>query len=137
MRAPLTRAIGVTVAGLAGSALMAVPSSAAPANAPNLTVGTGSCSNGVTYSFVAQGNNGQGGSWSPAFLTARDGSHALFVPASFDFVFTAPDGSTFPEQTVKKSGPGPMSCDIVGHPVSFPDATLTGTVTGTIVAVGG
>jgi hypothetical protein len=36
----------------------------------------------------------------------------------------------------KSAAPGPVSCTISGSPISFPEATLTGTVTGKIVWTG-
>ena len=137
MRSTIVKLAGLAAAGVAGTALAAGPSYAAPSSAPNLTTGTATCTDGMSYTFVAQGDNGQGQNWSVAFLTGSDGSQALFRPASLDLTFTAPDGTSFHEQVMKHSGTGPVSCDITGSPVAVPTATLTGTVTGTIVPTGG
>ena len=124
-------------AGLLASAavLSAVPAQAAPSNAPNLSTGTADCGAAGTYTFVANGNNGQGTSWNVAFITAANGSRAVFHPDSFALTFSSPDG-TFMQNVTKNKGPGPVSCHIAGHPINFPQATLAGMVTGTITAQG-
>lgn len=123
---------------LTGSAsvLAAAPAVAAPSNAPNLSTGTAKCGSAGMFTFVANGNNGNGTSWSGAFLTAADGSRAIFHPQSFHLTFTDPSGEVFLNDTTKHAGPGPVSCDIVGHPVGFPQASFSGTVTGTITTLG-
>jgi hypothetical protein len=79
--------------------------------------------------------NSQATTWGPAFAISSDGQRALFVPVSFDLTFTSPFG-TFTNVASKSAAPGPVSCTISGSPVNFPEATLTGTVTGTIVWTG-
>jgi hypothetical protein len=86
--------------------------------------------------FWVSGNSGQGTGWNVAFITGSDGSRGLFHPTSFEFTFTAPDGTVVGTQdATKPGGTGPVSCEIVGHPVEQPLATLAGTVTGWITSV--
>jgi hypothetical protein len=123
--------LGVGVASLV--ALTTIPASAA---SPNSTTGTADCGSAGAYTFSASGNSGQGTSWNVAFVTASDGSRGLFHPTSFDFTFTAPDGTVVGTEDATKPGrTGPVSCEIVGHPVEAPLATLSGTVTGWITSV--
>jgi hypothetical protein len=84
---------------------------------------------------VVNSGNTEATTWGPAFVTRSDGQQGLFLPASFDLTFTSPFG-TFTEVASKATAPGPVSCTITGSPVAFPEATLTGTVTGTIVWTG-
>jgi hypothetical protein len=119
----------------AASVMAALPASAAPSNAPNLSTGTADCGSAGMFTFIVNGNNGQGTPWNGAFLTAADGSRAIFHPASLDLTFSDPTG-TFAFAGTKHSGAGPVSCEVVGHPVGFPQASFTGTVTGTITALG-
>jgi len=131
-------AVVVPVLGaLAGSAsvVAALPASAAPSHAPNLSTGTADCGSAGMFTFVVNGNNGKGTSWSGAFLTAANGSRAIFHPASLDLTFSDPTG-TFAFAVTKHAGTGPVSCAVVGHPVGFPQASFMGTVTGSITALG-
>ena len=122
-----------------GSAVLALgPASAAfsaPNNAPTRLVGTADCGSDGTFDFVVNSGNAQGTTWGPAFVTRSDGQRGLFVPVSFDLTFTSPFG-TDAFAASKATAPGPVSCSITGSPVAFPEATLTGTVTGTIVWTG-
>ena len=118
--------------------LILAPSSAAfaaPTNAPNRLVGTADCGPDGTFDFVVNSGNSEATTWGPAFLTRSDGQQGLFHPVSFDLTFTSPFG-TFPNVASKATAPGPVSCTISGSPVNFPEATLTGNVTGTIVWTG-
>ena len=131
-----THRVAVVVVGSA--ALVLAPVSAAfsaPNNAPNRLVGTADCGPDGTFDFVVNSGNAQGTTWNPAFLTRSDGQQGLFHPASLDLTFTSPFG-TFTSVDAKQTAPGPVSCTITGSPVGFPEATLTGTVTGTIVWTG-
>ena len=123
----------LTVAASVGAAL---PVAAAPSSAPNLSTGTATCGSAGSFTFVVNGNNGKGQSWSGAFLTAADGSRAIFHPRSLDLTFTGPGVPSVTVDVTKKAGRGPVSCAIVGHPAGFPAATFTGTVTGTITTLG-
>jgi len=123
-----------------GSAVLVLaPASAAfsaPSNAPNRLVGTADCGPDGTFDFVVNTGDSQAmTTWNPAFLTRSDGQQGLFLPASIDLTFTSPFG-TFTSVASKRTAPGPVSCTITGSPVGFPEATLTGTVTGTIVWTG-
>src|SRR5947209_14492830 len=111
IRAARIASTAAALTALAASAtlLSAVPAGAAPSNSPNLTTGTANCGSAGTYTFVASGNNGKGTSWNVAFVTASDGSHAVFHPDSFDLTFTTPDGQAFPQNVTKHKGPGPVS----------------------------
>jgi hypothetical protein len=108
---------------------------AAPTHAPSRLVGTADCGTDGTFDFVVNSGNSEATTWGPAFAISSDGQRALFVPVSFDLTFTSPFG-TFTHVASKSGAPGPVSCTISGSPVSFPEATLTGTVTGTIVWTG-
>lgn len=126
---------GMTLVALATGAMSLTALGASPVGAagPNTTTGTASCGSAGTYTFSASGNSGQGTSWNVAFVIASDGGRALFHPSSFQFTFIAPDGTVVgSESTAKHHSRGPVSCQIVGHPVAQPLATLTGTVTGWI-----
>jgi hypothetical protein len=123
----------MTLVGLVAGVMSVVVLSAVPGSAasPNSTTGTADCGSAGSYTFSASGNHGQGTSWNVAFVTAPDGSRALFHPTSFDFTFIAPDGTVVgSESTAKHHGSGPVTCTILGHPMGEPGATLTGTVTG-------
>jgi hypothetical protein len=115
--------------------LAATPASAAPTNAPNRLVGTADCGSDGTFSFVVNSGNAQGTTWNPAFVTRSDGARGIFHPASLDLTFTSPFGSDTLVAS-KPTAPGPVTCSISGSPVAFPEATLTGTVTGTITWLG-
>ena len=123
--------VGLVTAGLmfTGAAF------AAPNNAPNRLVGTADCGPDGTFDFVVNSGNAMGTTLNPAFVTGSDGQQGLFLPASVDLTFTSPFG-TFTSVDAKQTAPGPVSCTITGSPVGFPEATLTGTVTGTIVWTG-
>jgi hypothetical protein len=129
------RAAAVTI----GSALLLLGSASAafadPVNAPNRLVGTADCGPDGTFDFIVNSGNTEATTWGPAFITGSDGQRGLFLPASFDLTFTSPFG-TFTSVASKRTAPGPVSCTITGSPVAFPEATLTGMVTGTIVATG-
>jgi hypothetical protein len=129
------RAAAVTI----GSALLLLGSASAafadPLNAPNRLVGTADCGPDGTFDFIVNSGNTEATTWGPAFITGSDGQRGLFLPASFDLTFTSPFG-TFTSVDSKRTAPGPVSCTITGNPVGFPEATLTGMVTGTIVATG-
>jgi hypothetical protein len=130
MRGCVSRA-GLLAIGVTALAIVpAAGAAAAPTNAPNQTVGSADCGDDGTFTFVVTENNGRGSSWNPAFITRSDGATALFIPASFDLIFTSPDG-TFVDQRVKGGTSGPASCDISASPA--PGFSLTGTVTGTII----
>jgi hypothetical protein len=115
--------------------LPATSASAAPTNAPNRLVGTADCGSDGTFSFVVNSGNAQGTTWNPAFVTRSDGARGIFHPASVDLTFTSPFGSET-QVASKPTAPGPVTCSISGTPVAFPEATLTGTVTGTITWLG-
>ena len=134
----MRRTLRVIVATVGSAVLLLAPASAAfsaPTNAPNRLVGTADCGPDGTFDFVANSGNTEATTWNPAFVTRSDGQQGLFLPASFDLTFTSPFG-TFTSVASKRTAPGPVSCTITGSPVAFPEATLTGTVTGTIVATG-
>jgi hypothetical protein len=135
MRATMKKTLITTVAAAAVILLPATSAYAAPTNAPNGLVGTADCGSDGTFSFVANSGNAQGTTWSPAFVTRSDGARGIFHPVSFDLVFTSPFGSGT-EVASKRTAPGPVSCSINGTPVGFPEATITGTVTGTITWLG-
>jgi len=129
----------VVVAVTVGSAFLvlapAAAAFAAPTNAPSRLVGTADCGPDGTFDFVVNSGNTEATTWGPAFAISSDGQRALFIPVSFDLTFTSPFG-TFTNVGSKATAPGPVSCTISGSPVNFPEATLTGTVTGTIVRTG-
>lgn len=123
--------LGLCVMSTAAAAVaMSGAASADPWHAPNLTVGTADCGSAGTFSFIVTGSNGTGTPYNVAFATSTtNGQRAVFHPSSVDAIVTTPNGS-FPEQTSKPSGPGPISCAITGSPA--PGVTITGTVTGWI-----
>ena len=134
----MRRTVRVAVVTVGSAALVLAPASAAfsaPSNAPNRLVGTADCGPDGTFGFVVNSGNTEATTWNPAFVTRSDGQQGLFVPASFDLTFTTPFG-TFTSAASKRIAAGPVSCTIMGSPVGFPEATLTGTVTGTIVWTG-
>ena len=132
---PLRRLL--TVVGLMTAGLLFTGAAfAAPNNAPNRLVGTADCGPDGTFDFVVNTGESQAlTTWNPAFLTRSDGRQGLFRAVSLDLTFTSPFG-TFTSVASKHTAPGPVSCSIMGSPVGFPEATLTGTVTGTIVWTG-
>jgi hypothetical protein len=140
MRATLRIALGAPVLAAVAAVTVASQSAwAAPVNAPNGSTGTASCSNGKTYTFIVNGTpeNAQGTAWSPAFLTDTAGGRALFHPVSLSLTFSGPGlpaPMTF--SASKPTAPGPISCQVTGHPNGFPQGTFTGTVTGTITELG-
>jgi hypothetical protein len=136
MHATVKTTLAATAA-VAGAMLLlpAASASAAPTNAPSRLVGTADCGPDGTFDLVVNSGNANATTWGPGFLTAGDGSHALFHPASFDLTFTSPFG-TDTQVASKSTAPGPVSCSITGSPVAFPQASLTGTVTGTITWLG-
>jgi hypothetical protein len=132
MRAILRTSLVTAVAAVAAAILLpAALAGAAPTNAPNRLVGTADCGSDGTFTFVVNSGNAQGTTWNPAFVTRTDGARGIFHPASFDLTFTSPFG-TDTESASKPTAPGPVTCSITGTPVAFPEASLTGTVTGTI-----
>jgi hypothetical protein len=68
-------------------------------------------------------------------VTRSDGARGIFHPASVDLTFTSPFGSET-QVASKRTAPGPVTWSISGTPVGFPEATLTGTVTGTSTWLG-
>jgi opacity protein-like surface antigen len=123
--------VSTIAAAMAAVLLPAASAAAAPINPPSRLIGTADCGPDGSFSFVVNSGNAQGTTWSPAFVTRSDGARGLFHPASFDLTFTSPFGSDT-EVASKPTAPGPVSCSISGTPVAFPDASLTGTVTGAI-----
>jgi hypothetical protein len=128
MRAALLT-IGVAVFALTPAAA----ASAAPTHAPDQLSGTADCGSAGGFDFVVNSGRANATTWSPAFITATDGSTGLFIPASFDLTFTSPFGNDT-EQTSKATAPGPVSCEISASPEE--GFSLTGTVTGRIVWTG-
>jgi hypothetical protein len=136
MRTTVKTTLVTAVAAAAAMVLLpATSASAAPTNAPNRLVGTADCGSDGTFSFVVNSGNAQGTTWNPAFVTRSDGARGIFHPASVDLTFTSPFGSET-QVASKPTAPGPVTCSISGTPVAFPEATLTGTVTGTITWLG-
>jgi hypothetical protein len=134
----MRRTLRVAAVTVGCAVLVLAPASAAvsaPNNAPNRLVGTAECGTDGTFDFVVNSGNAQGTTWNPAFVTRSDGQQGLFRPASLDLTFTTPFG-TFTSVASKATAPGPVNCTITGSPVAFPEATLTGSVTGTIVWTG-
>jgi hypothetical protein len=134
----MRRTLRVAVVTVGCAVLVLAPASAAfsaPNNAPNRLVGTADCGTDGTFDFVVNSGNTEATTWGPAFVTRSDGQQGLLRPASFDLTFTTPFG-TFTSVASKATAPGPVTCTITGSPVAFPEATLTGTVTGTIVWTG-
>jgi hypothetical protein len=111
----------------------AATAAAAPTNAPDQLSGTADCGSAGSFDFVVNSGRANANTWSPAFITATDGSTGLFIPASFDLTFTSPFG-TDTEQTSKATAPGPVTCEISASPEE--GFSLTGTVTGRIVWTG-
>lgn len=133
MRAAITAT--VLSASVIASLLSAASASAAPGNAPDRLVGTADCGPDGTLSFVVNSGNARGTTWNPAFAVRSDGATAVFHPASVDLTSTTPFGSDT-EIAAKPGAPGPVSCTVTGSPAGFPEATLTGTVTGSITWLG-
>jgi len=134
----MRRILSVVVVTVGSAVLILAPASAvfaAPSNAPSRLVGTANCGPDGTFDFVVNSGNAQANTWGAAFVTRSDGQQGLFLPVSFDLTFTSPFG-TFTSVASKATAPGPVSCTISGSPVNFPEATLTGTATGTIVWTG-
>lgn len=125
----------ITTAAVAAILSPMAAASGAPYNAPDRLEGTADCGADGTFSFVVNTGNSQATTFSPAFATTADGARAIFHPASFDLTFTTPFG-TDTEVAAKRSGPGPVTCSITGSPASFPEATLSGTVTGSLTWLG-
>jgi hypothetical protein len=135
MRTKLTTLVTTLAAATAMMLLHAASASAAPNNAPNRVVGTADCGADGMFTFVVNSGNSHATTWSPAFVTRSDGARAVFHPLSLDLTFTSPFG-TDTEVASKPQAPGPVSCSITGSPVNFPQATLSGTVTGTLTWLG-
>ena len=136
MRTTVKTTLVTAVAAAAAVILLpAASASAAPTNAPNRLVGTADCGSDGTFRFVVNSGNAQGTTWNPAFVTRSDGARGIFHPASVDLTVTSPFGSET-QVASKPTAPGPVTCSISGTPVAFPEATLTGTVTGTITWLG-
>jgi hypothetical protein len=136
MRTTVKTTLVTALAAAAAMVLLpATSASAAPTNAPNRLVGTADCGSDGTFSFVVNSGNAQGTTWNPAFVTRSDGARGIFHPASVNLTFTSPFGSET-QVASKPTAPGPVTCSISGTPVAFPEATLTGTVTGTITWLG-
>ncbi|HEV8195674.1 MAG TPA: hypothetical protein VGP87_03455 [Gemmatimonadales bacterium] len=112
---------------------LAAPATADPSRAPNLLVGTADCGSDGTFDFGVTQSHSESNPWNPAFLTRSDGARGLFIPASFDFTITAPEGS-FSFTAQKGATSGPVSCEIFAEPE--PGVVLAGTVTGTIILTG-
>lgn len=134
MRA-MTRATVLTASALAATLLPVAAASAAPTDAPTRLAGTADCGQDGVFSFVVNSGNAHGTTWNPAFGTDISGAQAIFHPSSTDLIFTTPFGSNT-EIAAKPGAPGPVSCTITASPAGFPEATLTGTVTGTITWLG-
>ena len=136
MRTIVRTTLVATVAAVAAAVLLpAVSAAGAPTNAPSRLEGTADCGSDGTFSFVVNSGNAQGTTWNPAFVTRTDGASGIFHPASVDLTFTSPFG-TFTQVASKPTAPGPVTCSITGTPANFPEASLTGTVTGTITWLG-
>jgi len=136
MRTILRTTLVTAVAAVAAAILLpGALAGAAPTNAPSRLEGTADCGSDGTFSFVVNSGNAQGTTWNPAFVTRTDGARGIFHPASFDLTFTSPFG-TDTQVAYKPTAPGPVTCSITGSPVSFPEASLAGTVTGTITWLG-
>jgi len=136
MPTTFTRTLFIAVAaGTAAILMPAAASSAAPTNAPNRLVGTADCGSDGSFTFVVNSGNAEGATWNPAFVTRSDGASGIFHPASFDLTFTSPFG-TETATAAKPTAPGPVTCSITATSVAFPEASLTGTVTGAITWLG-
>lgn len=134
MRAIIRTAL-LTAGVVAAVLSSAVPATAAPANAPDRLVGVADCGTDGMFSFVVNSGNAHGTTWNPAFGTSSTGARAVFHPASVELTLTSPFGSDA-EIASKPGAPGPVSCAITGSPAGFPQATLSGTVTGSITWLG-
>ena len=126
------RAASAAAASAALVLALAPGASAAPSNAPDRVIGTADCGSDGSFTFIVNSGNSQATTWTPAFITRSDGRTALFRPVSFDLTFTSPFGGG-QELASKHGAPGPVVCRITGSPAAFPEATLSGTVTGTLV----
>lgn len=130
-----TALVGV-IAALTPLTLFAAAADAAPTNAPNRLAGTADCGSVGVFSFVVNSGNAQNRTWNPAFaIRETDGARAVFHPASVDLTTTTPFGVET-EIAAKPGAPGPVACAVTGSPAGFPEATLTGTVTGTLTWLG-
>jgi hypothetical protein len=121
----------ITLLALTGATLgvLGTPAFAAPSNAPTAGTGTGDCGPDGTFSFVVNTGQSEQTTLTPAFLTAPDGSTALFVPTSLDLTAVV-GGQTFTDSRSKHIQ-GDVQCSVSG---SFPGGTFTGTVVGFIRA---
>jgi hypothetical protein len=136
MRVTVKTTLASTIATAAAVVLLPVaPASAAPSNAPRRLVGSADCGSDGTFGVVVNSGNVQGVTWNPAFATRSDGARGIFHPATYDLTFTAPFGSNT-DVASKPSAPGPVTCSISASPAGFPEATLTGALTGTITWLG-
>jgi hypothetical protein len=117
-----TMGVGATVAG------------ASPSNAPTALSGSFfGCSNGASGTFVI--NSGKAAApttWTAAHLTFASGERGIFISTALDLTFTF-DGQSFSDHFTKGSAPGSVTCSIFAE---MGDATLSGTVTGTVVLNG-
>ena len=110
-------------------AVMGSPASAAPTNAPNAELIDLSCTNGATYSIVANGN----GAFTPGHIL--DGAGQTLVPVSFHFVGTNENGDVVFDESIAKPG------QMMGVSGDLVDCTFTATDTdpdtGEIITING
>lgn len=106
---------------------------ASPSNAPTAQMGTFSCPDGSSGTFVVNsGKNHAAQTWDVAHLTFSSGATGIFVPTALDFTITF-NGQTFTSSSTKGSAPGSTTCSISE---SGPGFTLSGTATGKITITG-
>jgi hypothetical protein len=81
---------------------------------------------------VNSGNSHAAQAWGSAHLTFNGGGTGIFVPTELNLTITS-GGMTFTSDSTKGNAPGSVTCTILE---SAPGFSLSGIVTGTIVANG-
>lgn len=119
---------------------------AAPINAPSAQVLSGACSDGNTYTVVANsGRSGQNGqmnvqTWDPGFVIAGGSGHLVPTQFTFAAVDTSTGQALFSQTIAKGNGQAaggngtPLTCTIdFGPDAETPNAEDILTVVGTLV----
>jgi hypothetical protein len=125
----MRRSLALIVFAGATLGVFGTPAFAAPSNAPTVVTGTADCGSAGGFSFVVNSGKTEQTLLTPAFVTAADGSTAVFVPTSLTLTAVF-DGQTFTDSRSKQVQ-GDVQCAVSGSGEGF---TFTGTVVGFIRA---
>jgi hypothetical protein len=123
------RSLALIVFAGATLGVFGTPTFAAPSNAPTAVTGTADCGSAGRFSFVVNSGKTEQTTLSPAFITAADGTTALFVPTSLELTVVF-DGQTFTDSRSKQVQ-GDVQCAISGSGEGF---TFSGTAVGFVRA---